>query len=126
MTFARLPHVVIGARALATALATVAAATVTLPTASDVTRPPPPPVSSGLAEKKDAAEDARPLLATLVPPPPDGRVMLDALGPAQPRFDDLLADRVTGTTHALDPKLLELLRALAVRFGADGPPRIEL
>jgi uncharacterized protein YcbK (DUF882 family) len=74
------------------------------------------------------AEADTPLLATLVQTHSEERVPLDAVTPAQGRFDTLLADRVTGTAHALDPRLLALLRAVAKRFASDAgeAPRIEL
>jgi uncharacterized protein YcbK (DUF882 family) len=86
---------------------------------------------NGLASKKgalavpaDAAErDAPLLLATLVQTHTDERVPLDDAGPTQERFSALLADRVTGEKHVFDPKLLDLLRALAKRHPA---ARIEL
>ena len=63
---------------------------------------PPPPVPEAL-----------PLLATLVQTHTDERVPLDDALPTQDRFAALLADRVTGERHPFDPRLLELLRALA-------------
>ncbi len=54
-----------------------------------------------------------PLLATLVQTHSDERVPLDDALPSQDRFAALLADRVTGERHAVDPRLLELLRSLA-------------
>ena len=84
---------------------------------------------SGLASKKATVEvakpqdEAPPLLATLVQTHTDERVPLDNTRPSQDRFSALLADRVTGERHAFDPRLLELLRALAKRHPA---ARIEL
>jgi len=86
---------------------------------------------NGLASKKgrvavsaEAPErDAPLLLATLVQTHTDERVALDEVGPTQERFSALLADRVTGEKHAFDPKLLDLLRAIARRHPA---ARIEL
>src|SRR5687767_5699153 len=75
--------------------------------------------SSELAVRKapaDADADDRhekPLLGTLVQTHTDERVPLDDAAPAAERFSSLLADRVTGEAHAFDPKLLDLLRALA-------------
>ncbi|MDB4943435.1 MAG: putative exported protein [Labilithrix sp.] len=66
---------------------------------------------------------AYPLLATLVQTHSDERVPLDEVNPTQERFSALLADRVSGEKHPFDPKLLELLRALARRHAA---ARIEL
>jgi uncharacterized protein YcbK (DUF882 family) len=69
-----------------------------------------------LASKKgiDEAEiDGLPLLATLEQVHTGEHVVLDSVGPTQDRFDDLVADRVTGDRHPLDEHLLLLLRALA-------------
>jgi uncharacterized protein YcbK (DUF882 family) len=76
------------------------------------------PRGQGLAAKKGpgtdaAAESDWPLLATLVQVHTGERVPLDAEEPPQARFDALLADRVTGSKHALDERLLLLLRSLA-------------
>lgn len=88
--------------------------------------------TSGLATKKEAASttaaadadrEPAPLLATLVQTHTDERVPLDDVAPSAERFAALLADRVTGERHAFDPKLLELLRALARKHPA---ARIEL
>jgi uncharacterized protein YcbK (DUF882 family) len=67
------------------------------------------------AHKKGPALEppGSPLLATLVQTHTEERVMLDERAPDGPRFDALLADRVTGSRQALDGRLLELLRALA-------------
>ena len=86
---------------------------------------------SGLASKKEPtrvsteADDREPppLLATLVQTHTDERVPLDEVTPSGDRFAALLADRVTGERHAFDPRLLELLRALARKHPA---ARIEL
>lgn len=119
---------------LATVLcASLAAACVSAPSGVDarVAR------SNGLASKKGtiasttvtSAEVPVPqapaalLLATLVQTHTDERVPLDDHSPTQERFSALLADRVTGERHAFDPKLLDLLRALAKRHPA---ARIEL
>jgi uncharacterized protein YcbK (DUF882 family) len=69
-----------------------------------------------------------PLLATLVQTHTGERLALDEESPAEPRFDALLADRVTGQSVALDPRLLGLLRKLAIVFRPPGgpPPRVEL
>jgi uncharacterized protein YcbK (DUF882 family) len=88
--------------------------------------------SDGLASKKpsnaDDVEPSPPLLATLAQTHTGERVPLDEEHPPQDRFDALLADRVTGSTVALDPRLLALLRTLATEneFADAGPPRIEL
>jgi uncharacterized protein YcbK (DUF882 family) len=75
--------------------------------------------SNGLAARKGLARagtaDPGPLLATLVQTHTDERVVLDEASPTQERFSALLADRVTGERHEVDPKLLELLRSLARR-----------
>lgn len=94
---------------------------------------------SGLASKKEktpavevlaseptvseAGAATRPLLATLVQTHTDERVPLDDATPSGERFAALLADRVTGERHAFDPRLLDLLRALARQHPAS---RIEL
>jgi uncharacterized protein YcbK (DUF882 family) len=78
--------------------------------------------TSGLSSKKaapgaatpdPAAADPGPVLATLADTHTTERVPLDEQRPDGPRFDRLLADRVTGALVALDPRLLELLRTLA-------------
>ena len=81
---------------------------------------------SRLAAKKGPAVDADdglPLLSTLDQVHTGERVALDAEWPTQAQFDALLADRVTGETHALDERLLVLLRALAAKHPGG---RIEL
>lgn len=79
--------------------------------------------SSHLASKKglpsfQAVDDPLPLLGTLVQTHTDERVPLDASSPSAERFASLVSDRITGERHALDPKLLELLRSLARRHPA--------
>ncbi|HXN32841.1 MAG TPA: DUF882 domain-containing protein [Polyangiaceae bacterium] len=84
------------------------------------------PHGGGLATKKGApadAESAPPLLSTLDQVHTGEHVALDAELPTQQRFDALLADRVTGATHAVDERLLGLLRALAAKHPGG---RIEL
>ncbi|MDF2698081.1 MAG: putative exported protein [Labilithrix sp.] len=79
--------------------------------------------SNGLANKKAGRvetmapeiEEPEPLLGTLVQTHTDERVPLDAQSPSADRFARLLADRVTGESHELDPRLLELLRTIARR-----------
>jgi uncharacterized protein YcbK (DUF882 family) len=73
--------------------------------------------SSGLSIRKSlAAPDAPPeLLGTLVQTHTDECVPLDDRSPTAERFAALLQDRVTGERHALDPRLLELLRSIARR-----------
>jgi uncharacterized protein YcbK (DUF882 family) len=87
-----------------------------------------PPVRHGsrLADKKGSDEDGEghpPLLATLTQVHTGERVVLDSFSPSQSRFDDLVADRVTGDRHAIDEHLLLLLRALASQHPGS---RIEL
>jgi uncharacterized protein YcbK (DUF882 family) len=100
------------------AAATIATASLALPIATSTTAPPSSLHSTGHATKKappddDAAEPLSPLLSTLVQVHTDERVVLDAVSPPAARFDALLADRVTGSSHALDPHLLELVRKVA-------------
>ncbi len=74
------------------------------------------PHCAGLAEKKGASIDVEtspPLLSTLDQVHSGEHIPLDAYFPTQRQFDALLADRVTGATHPIDPRLLGLLRALA-------------
>lgn len=81
---------------------------------------------SGFAVKKGPevdADDGLPLLSTLDQVHTGERVALDLLWPPQAQFDALLADRVTGESHALDERLLVLLRALAAKHPGG---RIEL
>lgn len=76
------------------------------------------PHGAGLAEKKDLPGETAsvlPLLATLDQVHTGERVALDSEWPTRERFDALLADRVTGAKHALDERLLVLLRALAAK-----------
>jgi uncharacterized protein YcbK (DUF882 family) len=114
-------------RAAAAVFAALAAACVASPSGVDAKVPH----GSGLASKKatppfeaDKPQGAGPpLLATLVQIHTDERIPLDDATPSQERFSALLADRVTGEQHAFDPRLLDLLRALARRHPA---ARIEL
>ena len=79
-----------------------------------------------LATKKEAAVDdveGLPLLATLEQVHTGEHVVLDPVSPTQDRFDDLVADRITGDRHPLDEHLLLLLRALAAEHPGS---RIEL
>lgn len=94
--------------------AALAAALVASPSAVDATTPR----ASGLVTKKemkgsDAEAAAPPLLATLVQTHSEERVTLDRRTPSLARFSELVSDRVTGEVKELDPRLLELLRALA-------------
>jgi uncharacterized protein YcbK (DUF882 family) len=86
--------------------------------------------AAGHASKKTADADeptAGPppvdFLATLVQTHTEERVVLTEEGPSTDRFAQLLCDRVTGTKHALNPLLLELLRMLGRKYPA---ARIEL
>jgi len=106
--------------------AAIAASVATHPVASGVGGEPRVMHASGWAGKKGApGEEAPtpPLLATLVQTHTDERVPLDRESPTNERFTALLADRVTGSSHTLDPRLLGLLRDLAA---AHAPARIEL
>jgi uncharacterized protein YcbK (DUF882 family) len=114
----------LGAKVLAALLASASAATVTAPGAS----PGETRIAhgSGLATKKGPDVDAPgdpALLATLEQVHTGEHVALDAESPTQERFDALLTDRSTGEQHALDGKLLDLLRTLAA---AHPGSRIEL
>lgn len=69
-----------------------------------------------LDSKKSAAltqDDARDLLATIAQTHTGEHVMLDDASPSEERFAALLADRTTGQTHAMDPRLLDMLRRIA-------------
>ena len=81
--------------------------------------------TSARASKKSgaAAGASAPLLATLAQTHTEERVMLDDQAPSAARFDALLSDRVTGSKHELDAKLLFLLRSIARKHPA---ARIEL
>jgi len=103
------------------------AASASLATSSVATPVPLEPRAehtSGLASKKGGPViDLPPLLATLADTHTSDRVALDADHPDAARFDRLLADRTTGAVEPLDPRLLGLLRSLALaHLGA----RIEL
>jgi uncharacterized protein YcbK (DUF882 family) len=88
--------------------------------------------SEGLAVKKgeqvDGAPEAGHLVGTLVQTHTDERVPLDDATPAPARFDALLADRATGSSIELDPRLLGLLRTMATVYMTPdaGAPAIEL
>ncbi|MBK6698179.1 MAG: DUF882 domain-containing protein [Myxococcales bacterium] len=86
------------------------------------------PRGEGRAIRKASAAAAHdhgpaPPLATLVQVHTDERVVLDDASPAGSRFDELLSDRSTGETKALDPRLLALLRQLTAKVPS---VRIEL
>jgi uncharacterized protein YcbK (DUF882 family) len=88
--------------------------------------------SDGLAVKKggevDGAAEAGHFLGTLVQTHTDERVPFDDAIPAAARFDALLADRATGSSIELDPRLLGLLRTMATEYTTPdaGAPAIEL
>lgn len=94
-------------------VAAVAAAVVASPASVDATVAR----SNGLASRKSAIRieegEAPPLLGTLVQTHTDERIPLDERMPSQARFEELVADHVTGEHHELDERLLGLLRALA-------------
>lgn len=79
-----------------------------------------------LDNRDNPSRSRSPLLGTLVQTHTDERVLLDETSPSPERFATLLADRVTGEAHEFDPKLLDLVRALAKKHGDKGPVRIEL
>ena len=113
------------AKTLAILLTSVSTTTLTAQPALPEVRTPH---GSGLGEKKSPPTDAEdpgpgPLLTTLFQVHTGEHVVLDSTSPSQSRFEALLADRSTGTSHALDPELLLLLRALAA---AHPGARIEL
>jgi uncharacterized protein YcbK (DUF882 family) len=102
---------------LASAAAT---APVALPTAVD----PPVPRSQGLATRKqpappigDETADADPAametLGTLFNTHTGETTALSSSEPTEARFSELLADRVTGSSVRMDPRLLGLLKAVA-------------
>jgi uncharacterized protein YcbK (DUF882 family) len=77
------------------------------------------------ATKKEtrSGDDPPPLLTTLAIVHTGERVALDGKNPDDSHFSELLADRVTGETKQLDPRLCELLRKIASDFPGG---RIEL
>jgi uncharacterized protein YcbK (DUF882 family) len=86
---------------------------------------------SGLATRKEAAAvSGSPVLATLVQTHTPERVLLEEDGPPSARLDALLADRITGSSIALDPRLFDLVRGLVRTLARKDPeaelPRIEL
>ncbi|HMJ56187.1 MAG TPA: DUF882 domain-containing protein [Polyangiaceae bacterium] len=121
-----------GARLGATILAAICGA---LPVARSTVADLPPERSSGHAIRKEFAgtpphalmreddDDAttaavpRPVetWATLINVHTKEAVALSSAEPTFARFSDVLADRVTGSTIELDPRLLELLRQIALR-----------
>lgn len=95
---------------------------VSLPVARETAADPPPLRGLGMALRKDIrADDGLGLLhdpkvetlATLVNLHSGEAVPLSATEPSADRFSALLKDRVTGSVEPLDPRLLDLLRALA-------------
>jgi len=91
--------------------AMVASASVTTRAARDAS----PARSMRLDSKKSAAlaDEGVDLLGTIVQTHTDEHVMLDEGSPSPARFESLLADRVTGQRHEIDPRLLAALRELA-------------
>lgn len=84
--------------------------------------------ASHRAVRKEGVESAAApspsrLLGTLVQVHTNEHVALGDEEPSRARFDELLSDRTTGESHALDPRLLDLLRAVAAKFPS---ARIEL
>lgn len=71
-----------------------------------------------LATKKGDPVDVDgdpPLLATLDQIHSGELVVMDARSPDPARFEALMADRITGSMHPIDPALLGLLRAVAAK-----------
>lgn len=110
-------------RAISALLGGLSAAFVATPLAVDA----PVPRTEGLSHRKAPAAatagEPAPLLGTLFQTHTGELVLLDATSPPQARFDLLVADRVTGQSHALAPELLDLVRRLV-----EGVPgaRVEL
>lgn len=110
-----LPRLVRGAAVVAAA---ISALSVTSPTA---TEPRGPRAGSGAfakAKGPDAPTTAREetpdtLLGTLVHTHTNEHLPLGTSRPDDGRFSAFLTDNVTGSSHALDPRLLGLLRTLA-------------
>jgi uncharacterized protein YcbK (DUF882 family) len=103
---------------LHTHAAAIVLASLSVVTAVRPFAPPEARVShgSGLASKKGPDVDGPTnvtLLATLAQVHSGERAVLDAESPTQDLVDSLLADRVTGARHPLDPQILGLLRAVA-------------
>ena len=100
-----------------------------LAVARDVAADPRVAHGDGLASRKGspAAFAPAPLLATLAQTHTGDRALLDADAPSASRFDALLVDHVARSEHAIDPRLLALLRALVPLYGEPGDaPRIEI
>jgi uncharacterized protein YcbK (DUF882 family) len=106
------------ARGAAVAAAAVAALSVATPTAPGPHGPRAG--SGGLAKAKGPDEGSEPealapdkLLGTLVHTHTNEHLPLGTTQPDDARFSAFLTDNVTGSSHALDPRLLGLLRTLA-------------
>lgn len=76
-----------------------------------------------IKKETNVSPDPLPLLTTLAVVHTGEHVALDRENPGDSRFSELLADRVTGETKQLDPRLSELLRKIASDFPGG---RIEL
>ena len=101
----------------------LAAAFVAAPLAADAPVPRTERLAARKAPTPATPEPPSPLLGTLFQTHTGELVLLDAASPPQQRFDLLVADRVTGQSHALAPELLDLVRRLVAEVpGA----RIEL
>ena len=74
----------------------------------------------GAGAAEDAAPNAgpvaRPTLGTLAHTHTGEHLPLSPSEPSAARFDALLADHVTRSSRPIDPRLLELVRALAARY----------
>jgi uncharacterized protein YcbK (DUF882 family) len=100
-------------RTLGTVLiATFAAGLLASPVAPEVA-PVRPRAAPDASRKHMVSPVDAPLLGTLVDTHSPARLPLDELSPAPPRFEALLADPLLGTTHPVDPALLNLTRSLA-------------
>ena len=90
---------------------------------------PDPPRSSRLDSKKAASEvhgdadDPPPLLGTIFQIHTGERLAFDDKTPSPARFEEMLADRVTGAVHEIDPRLLDLLHRLG---GKHAGARVEI
>jgi uncharacterized protein YcbK (DUF882 family) len=103
----------------------LASAAATAPVALATAVDPPVPQSQGLATRKQperpagdtASSDADPAametLATLFNTHTGEATALSSSEPTEARFSELLADRVTGSSVRMDPRLLGLLKAIA-------------
>lgn len=110
-------------RWLVRAAVVVAAATASLSVASPTTSDPGGPrAASGTLTKAKGPDEPSPanegplpdtLLGTLVHTHTNEHLPLGTRLPDDARFSAFLTDNVTGSSHALDPRLLGLLRTLA-------------